>query len=61
MIRHSVASRMLSHGVPIPIISSVLGHTNKASTEVYLATNELRMRECGLSLAEIPMNCGGLR
>ncbi len=61
VIRHSVASRMLSHGVPIPIISSVLGHTNKASTEVYLATNELRMRECGLSLAEIPMNCGGLR
>lgn len=61
VIRHSVASRMLSHGVPIPIISSVLGHVNKASTDVYLATDVPRMRECGLALDEIPMNCGGLR
>ncbi len=61
VIRHSVASRMLSRGVPLPIISSVLGHANKASTDVYLATDEPRMRECGLALDEIPMNCGGLR
>lgn len=61
VIRHSVASRMLSRGVPVTTISSLLGHANKASTDVYLATDELRMRECGLPLAEIPMNCGGLR
>jgi site-specific recombinase XerD len=61
VIRHSVASRMLSHGVPVTTISSVLGHANKASTDVYLATDEPRMRECGLPLHEIPMNCGGLR
>jgi len=61
VIRHSVASRMLSRGVPVTTISSVLGHANKASTDVYLATDEPRMRECGLPLAEIPMNCGGLR
>lgn len=61
VIRHSVASRMLSRGVPITTISSVLGHANKASTDVYLATDEPRMRECGLPLAEIPMSCGGLR
>ena len=61
VIRHSLASRMLSRGVPITTISSVLGHANKASTDVYLATDEPRMRECGLPLAEISMNCGGLR
>ena len=61
VIRHSVASRMLSRGVPVTTISSVLGHANKASTDVYLATDEPRMRECGLPLAEIPLNCGGLR
>jgi site-specific recombinase XerD len=61
VFRHSVASRMLSHGVAVTTISSVLGHANKASTDVYLATNEPRMRECGLALTEIPMNCGELR
>jgi len=61
VIRHSVASRMLSHGVPVTTISSMLGHANKNSTDVYLATDEPRMRECGLPLVGIPMNCGGLR
>jgi site-specific recombinase XerD len=61
VIRHSAASRMLEHGVPVTTISSMLGHANKSSTDVYLATNEPRMRECGLPLAGIPMNCGGLR
>jgi integrase len=61
VIRHSAASRMLSQGVPVTTISSLLGHANKSSTEVYLATDEPSMRECGLPLTEIPMNCGGLR
>jgi integrase len=61
VLRHSVASRMLSRGVPLTTIASVLGHADKASTEVYLATDELRMRECGLPLAELPMYGGGLR
>lgn len=60
VIRHSVASRMLSKGVPVTTISSVLGHSNKSSTDVYLQTDEARMRECALGIAGIPMNCGGL-
>jgi integrase len=59
VIRHSVASRMLSRGVPVTIIASALGHADKASTEVYLATDELRMRECGLPLTELSMNTEG--
>ena len=61
MLRHSVASRMLSRGVPVTTIASALGHANKTSTEVYLATDEGRMRECALPLPELPLNIGGLR
>jgi integrase len=60
VLRHSVASRMLSRGVALTTISSVLGHADKSSTDVYLQTDEARMRECGLGLADIPMNCEGL-
>jgi hypothetical protein len=61
VIRHTVASRMLSHGVPVTTVSTVLGHANKNSTDVYLATDGSRMRECALPVEEIPMNCGSLR
>jgi len=61
VMRHSAASRMLSKGVPVTTISSMLGHSNKSSTDVYLSTDESRMRECALGLAEISINCGGLK
>ena len=61
MIRHSAASRMLSRGVPVTTISSMLGHADKTSTDVYLSTDYSGMRQCALSLAGIPMKCGGLR
>lgn len=61
VIRHSAASRMLSKGVPVTTISSMLGHSNKTSTDIYLSTDAESMRGCAIDLAEIPMNCGGLR
>mgnify|MGYP002477249219 FL=1 len=61
VIRHSAASRMLSKGVPVTTISSMLGHSNKTSTDIYLSTDAESMKECAIDLAEIPMNCGGLR
>lgn len=60
VMRHSAASRMLSNGVPITTISSMLGHSSKSSTDVYLSTDTASLRKCALSLAGIPMNCGGL-
>lgn len=60
LLRHSAASRMLSKGVPITTISSLLGHADKASTEIYLTTDRNRMRECALDLATIPVQCPGL-
>ena len=61
ILRHSAASRMLSKGIPVTTISSMLGHSSKESTDVYLATDEKHMRECSLSLTMIPMNCRGLK
>ena len=60
VLRHSAASRMLSKGVPVTTISTMLGHANKASTEVYLTTDQERMRECALDLSQIPVHCAGL-
>ena len=59
VLRHSVASRMLSAGVPVTTIASALGHADKTSTDVYLATDEGRMRECALPLPEPSINIGG--
>jgi integrase len=61
VIRHSVASQMLSKGVPVTTISSLLGHVDKRSTDVYLSTDEDRMRECCLDLTMISMNCERLK
>ena len=60
LLRHSAASRLLSKGVPVTTISTLLGHAHKASTDVYLATDQQRMRECALDLAQIPVKCAGL-
>ena len=60
LLRHSAASRMLSRGVPVTTISSMLGHAHKASTDRYLAIDQERMRECALDLSLIPVNCAGL-
>lgn len=60
VLRHSAASRMLTKGVPVTTISTLLGHADKASTDGYLATDQARMRECALDFAQIPMNCAGL-
>ena len=61
LLRHSAASGMLSKGVPITTISSMLGHSDKSSTDMYLSTDTASLRKCALGLAEIPMNCRGLR
>ena len=60
LLRHSAASRTLSKGVPVTTISALLGHTDRASTETYLAANRERMRACTLDLDAIPVNCAGL-
>lgn len=52
-LRHYLASRLLSEEIPLPIISSILGHRDKDSTKVYLSTDFVHLRTCALSLKGI--------
>jgi integrase/recombinase XerD len=52
-LRHTLASVMLSKGVELPVISSVLGHLSCESTGVYLHTDIERLRECALDPEEV--------
>ena len=54
--RHSTASRMLRRGVPLPVISDMLGHRNKDSVMVYITTDDAKLAECTL-----PLPKGGAR
>jgi len=51
--RHSTASRMLRHGIPLPVISEALGHENPNSVMVYLSTEDAKLAECTLPLPEV--------
>lgn len=50
LLRHSAASRMVSAGVRLPVVSAVLGHGEPDSTNAYIETDEEGMRSCVLPL-----------
>lgn len=50
MLRHSAASRMVSAGVGLPVVSAVLGHSEPDSTNTYIETDQEGMRSCVLPL-----------
>jgi hypothetical protein len=41
---------MLAQEVPLPVISSILGHGNPESTKTYLSTDLEHLRVCALPL-----------
>lgn len=49
-LRHSLATGMLNEGVPLPTISSVLGHADITSTESYLRVDIPGLRKCALEV-----------
>jgi len=51
LFRYKLASQMLGKNIPIPIISSILGHSNPHSTEFYLSTDLIHLKECGLDIS----------
>jgi integrase len=51
LFRYKLASQMLGKNIPIPIISSILGHSNPQSTEIYLSTDFIHLKECGLDIS----------
>jgi len=47
-LRHTLASTMLANDVPLPVISSVLGHVTQKATSLYLHIDIDRLKECAL-------------
>lgn len=48
--RHSTASRLLRNGVPLSVISEILGHGNPNSVMIYITTDDAKLAECTLPL-----------
>ena len=48
--RHGLASAMLESGVPLPVISGTLGHSDPHSTETYLRLSLSQLRMCALEV-----------
>jgi site-specific recombinase XerD len=53
MLRHNAASTMVKNEVPIATIAAILGHANTDTTDIYITTDETRLKECVLPMANI--------
>jgi len=51
-LRHALASNMLAGQVPLAVITSVLGHSSSASTNVYLHSDIEGLRQCAIDCPE---------
>lgn len=59
-LRHNAASKLLASGIPIETIASVLGHSDLDSADIYLTTDDVRLRKCSLALSTISIMEGVL-
>ena len=59
--RRSFGARMLEAGVPLEILSELLGHTNIDSTKPYVATDIEGLRACAIGLFGIEVRAGELK
>lgn len=53
MLRHNAASTMVKNEVPIATIAAILGHANTDTTDIYITTDEARLKECVLPMVGI--------
>ncbi len=53
MLRHNVASTMVKNEVPISTIAAILGHANTDTTDIYITTDESKLKECVLPMINI--------
>lgn len=49
-LRHTLASRLLEQGTPIPVISGILGHRDSNTTMEYLRIGVEQLRSCTLEV-----------
>lgn len=52
-LRHTAASRMLEHNIPLETISNILGHMDPESTSIYLKVDIDKLRECTMDIPEV--------
>lgn len=52
-LRHSLASNMLKHNVPISIIKNVLGHQSIETTKIYVNVDVEKLRLCSLPIPKM--------
>ena len=50
VLRHSLASRLLEHEIPLPVISEILGHVNTQTTMTYLRIDINELKKCALEV-----------
>ena len=55
LFRHHLATTLLGHGVPQPVISRTLGHTSPNSLEPYLSADFPHLKDCALTIARWPV------
>lgn len=55
-LRHALASTLLAHGTPLPVITEILGHMDPKSTAVYLRTDMKGLKRCALDPEEVLAN-----
>lgn len=53
MLRHNAASTMVNNEVPIETIAAILGHSSPDTTDIYITTNEKKLKECVLPMVGI--------
>lgn len=49
-LRHSIAGNMLDQGVPMPVVSEVLGHSSTNTTMIYTKIGIKQLRSCALEV-----------
>jgi integrase len=55
LLRHHLASSLLGNEVQPAIISATLGHTSMKSTNTYLSTDMVHLKQCALSIENFPV------
>ena len=53
MLRHNAVSTMVKNSVPIETIAAILGHSSPDSTDIYITTDDYKLKNCVLSMTGI--------
>ena len=55
IFRHRAVTTMASNEIPLPVISSMVGHTSPLSIDPYLYADFPHIKECSISLSKFPI------